>query len=51
MGISATYHWFCEMNCETGCKLLRADFAGINIALIGGSMNGYYYGFYCDPTL
>ncbi len=48
---SALYHLSCCKNKEFAKKIIRLDFAGINILIAGSGFPLYYYAFYCQIHL
>jgi len=48
---SACFHMFYQMNEKVFRYLMRVDYAGISLLILGSSFPPFYYGFYCDVWL
>jgi adiponectin receptor len=51
MGMSAAYHTFMNHSMHVSHLMLRMDFVGIVILIVGKFVSGIYVGFYCEPLL
>ena len=51
MGGSALFHLFYQMSATANRYLMRVDYAGISLLILGSTFPPFYYGFYCDFLL
>ena len=51
MGGSACFHLFFQMSEKANKYLLRVDYGGISLLILGSSFPPFYYGFYCETFL
>lgn len=48
---SATFHLFFQMSVKAHKYLLRVDYGGISLLILGSTFPPFYYGFYCDTLV
>eukprot|EP01138_Halocafeteria_seosinensis_P003803 gb/GECG01003889.1/.p1 GENE.gb/GECG01003889.1/~~gb/GECG01003889.1/.p1 ORF type:complete len:522 (+),score=37.59 gb/GECG01003889.1/:1-1566(+) len=48
LACSVTFHWFCVVSQEWYNRLVKIDYAGINVLIAGSAVPIIYYGFSCD---
>lgn len=48
---SAMFHLFYQMSSVANKYLLRVDYGGISILILGSTFPPYFYGFYCEHYL
>ncbi|EXJ80870.1 hypothetical protein A1O3_07156 [Capronia epimyces CBS 606.96] len=51
MALSSAYHTLMNHSMAVSSLMLRVDYAGILVLILGSFFSGIYVGFYCEPVL